>query len=671
MRHEKKLLALPVPPCPPLEQRERERSTPYSWRYFIRYAAEVHSVDGDEVLTVTTFDINGKPCHRFFQLGEQCGVEVFQREDGYGNEKREPGKLYGAGMDHFYEGLSSGWTYSTRTEFYGMEESARAVLDYLGTPDEAPEKAVELLVKRQQEHRKDVIARREEKQREALRREFEGLPPGAPEGFVQWCEEVPLAGYRYFFYRYTGESEQEGVCSYCGEASRVAGIRNHKMGTCPRCGSRVEFYSMKQFAAGNGIGHTIQAAVCQPVNGRIAARLFSVGLRLRWDENRGLQKRFWSREHSRSYLDGQTGAEQAYYAAPGPCVKVHVDGLCKGACFGRRGSYPVAPFHLRELREHMGLYTPLEVLAARGCELDAVRMWSAARKHPKAEYLVKLGLYRLAVAELVGNSALREKGKSVAQLLGVPAEAVQDLRAADPAPESMECIRGLLNCGVRVTEQDMKDISNLALHWGAAETLLAMTRYVTLHRALKYVKTQLERTKEFRDGGHVLQTWRDYKNMALDLGKDVEDVRVVMPKTLKTAHDEAAKSLRARKDRELNKRVARSADKLKNLCWSFGGLTIRPAVSQEELFQEGETLGHCVGRMGYAKKMAEFRTAIFFIRQEKTPDVPYVTLELDLKKGEKIQCYGKHDSWPGKAVDEFVKRWIIEIVKQVKWAKTA
>ena len=670
MRHEKKLLALPVPPCPPLEQRERERSTPYSWRYFIRYAAEVYSVDGDEVLTVTTFDINGKPCHRFFQLGEQCGVEVFQREDGYGNERREPGRLYGAGVDRFYEGLSSVW-YSTRTEFYGVEASARAVLDYLGTPDEAPEKAVELLAKRQQEHRKDVIARREEKQREALRREFEGLAPGAPEGFVQWCEEVPMAGYRYFFYRYTGEPEQEGVCSYCGEASRVAGIRNHKMGTCPRCGSRVEFYSMKRFAAGNGIGHTIRAAVCQPVNGRVAARLFSVGLRLEWDEQRGLQKRFWSGEMSRSYLDGQTGAERAYYEAPGPCVKVHVDGLCKAVCFGRMGSYPVAPFHLRELREHMGLYTPLEVLAARGCELDAVRMWSAARKHPKAEYLVKLGLYRLALAELAGNSALREKGKTVAQLLGVPAEAVQDLRAADPGPGALECIRGLLNCGVRVTGQDMRDISKLDLRWDVVNPLLAMTRFGTLHKALKYVQDQLERTKAFRDGRHVLQTWRDYKNMALDLGKDVEDVRVALPKTLKTAHDEAAKSLRARKDRELNKRVARSGDKLKNLCWSFGGLTIRPAVSQEELFQEGETLGHCVGRMGYAQKMAEFRTAIFFIRREKTPDVPYVTLELDLKKWEKIQCYGKHDSWPGKAVDAFVKRWIEEVVKSAQRAKTA
>ena len=671
MRHEKKLLALPVPPCPPLEQRKRERSTYHSWRYFIRYAAEVHSVDGDEVLTVTTFTVDGAPCHRFFQLGEQCGVEVFQREDGYGNERREPGKLYGAGVDRFYSGIGSLWAYDSRTEFYGTEASTRAVLDYLGAPDEAPEKAVELLAKRQQEHRKAVIARREEKQREALRREFEGLAPGAPEGFVQWCEEVPMAGYRYFFYRYTGEPEQEGVCSYCGEASRVAGIRNHKMGTCPRCGSRVKFYSMKQFAAGNGIGHTIQAAVCQPVNGRVAARLFSVGLRLRWDETRGLQKRIWSREHSRSYLDGQTGAERAYYAAPGPCVKVYVDGLCKTGCAGRFGGYPVAPLYLRELREHMGLYTPLEVLAARGCELDAVRMWRAAQKYPKAEYLVKLGLYRLAVAELVGASVLREKGKSVAQLLGVPAEAVQDLRAADPAPESMECIRGLLNCGVRVTGQDMRDISELDLCWNAGNTLLDMTRFGTLHKALKYVKDQLARTKAFRDGGHVLQAWRDYKNMALDLWKDVEDVRVALPKTLKTAHDEAAKSLRARKDRELNKRVARSGDKLKNLCWSFGGLTIRPAVSQEELFQEGETLGHCVGRMGYAEKMAKFRTAIFFIRREKTPDVPYVTLELDLEKWQKIQCYGKHDSWPGKAVDAFVKRWIEEIVKPTQRAKTA
>ena len=49
----------------------------------------------------------------------------------------------------------------------------------------------------------------------------------------------------------------------------------------------------------------------------------------------------------------------------------------------------------------------------------------------------------------------------------------------------------------------------------------------------------------------------------------------------------------------------------------------------------------------------------------------YVTLELDLEKWQKIQCYGKHDSWPGKAVDAFVKRWIEEIVKPTQRTKTA
>ena len=49
----------------------------------------------------------------------------------------------------------------------------------------------------------------------------------------------------------------------------------------------------------------------------------------------------------------------------------------------------------------------------------------------------------------------------------------------------------------------------------------------------------------------------------------------------------------------------------------------------------------------------------------------YVTLELDLEKWQKIQCYGKHDSWPGKAVDAFVKRWIEEVVKPAQRAKTA
>ena len=74
--------------------------------------------------------------------------------------------------------------------------------------------------------------------------------------------------------------------------------------------------------------------------------------------------------------------------------------------------------------------------------------------------------------------------------------------------------------------------------------------------------------------------------------------------------------------------------------------------------------------MGYAEKQAEGKTAIFFIRKEKEPEISYVTLELDLKRWEKIQCYGAHDHYPGAQVSNFVNRWIKEIVKPARVGAT-
>lgn len=47
------------------------------------------------------------------------------------------------------------------------------------------------------------------------------------------------------------------------------------------------------------------------------------------------------------------------------------------------------------------------------------------------------------------------------------------------------------------------------------------------------------------------------------------------------------------------------------------------------MIAEGQALHHCVG--GYALRMAEGKTAIFFIRLAEEPDRPYYTLELQGK----------------------------------------
>ena len=92
-------------------------------------------------------------------------------------------------------------------------------------------------------------------------------------------------------------------------------------------------------------------------------------------------------------------------------------------------------------------------------------------------------------------------------------------------------------------------------------------------------------------------------------------------------------------------------------------MIIRPAESHGEMIDEGNKLRHCVGRAWYAEKMAEGKSAIFFIRKKEEPDRPMVTLELDLATGKKIQCYAVNDTFPGEKVDKFCKRWIQKVVR--------
>lgn len=669
MKHEKKLLLIPAPPCPDIPQPERQENTDYGYTYFIRYTAEIHTVNGENVLGVTTYTVDGAPCHRFWQFGSQCGAEVFAAEKRYGVVSRIPGKMYGASLDYYYPGLNAGGYCSVRTRFCGTDESAMAILHYLDMSGAELFEAVGLLAQYQAKQRRLRIEKRADKERAAMRKEFEGVVPGVPEEVIRFCEDVPLAPYRYFFYTYTGAKEQEGICSYCNQHSTIVGIRNHKMGACPKCGSSVQFYSARQFAASNGIFHCVTAAECELVRGRIVARLFTVGLNLRPDGEGGISKKLWGTERRRSFLTA-SGDVEATYEAPAPTTKVYVDGLCPGFPNWSWGRYSTAPCNIETLRRALGIYTPLEQIAARGCKLDPTAVWRAARKYPRAEYLAKMGLYRLAAAELTGSSPLRE-GKTPAELLGVPATALPDLRAVDPTPDALECIRGLLRCGTKVTRQDMTDIVEFGLMWGDSKRIQSMLSFGTAHKALKYIRAQLERTAAFSSASHVLQTWEDYRLMAAQVGKDIDDIHVSFPPALKTAHDEAAKLQRLQKDAKLTADIAKTARRLQDLCWEFDGLLIRPAESREELFQEGETLCHCVGRAGYAEKMAEFKTAIFFVRRQDAADKPYVTLELDLKKWIKMQCYGKHDTWPGAAVDKFVKRWLSEVVKPSRIDKQA
>ena len=158
------------------------------------------------------------------------------------------------------------------------------------------------------------------------------------------------------------------------------------------------------------------------------------------------------------------------------------------------------------------------------------------------------------------------------------------------------------------------------------------------------------------DGVIDVQTLLDYWDMAGRLGWDLRNERVRFPRNLLAAHDEAAAQAALLEERGLAGRFRIRRMVLRKYTFKAGGLLIRPARSQKELTEEGNTLHHCVST--YGKRHANGETAIFFIRQKDSPKRSYYTLELDEKELKVRQNRGLRNCPRTPEVQAFEELWL-------------
>lgn len=126
-----------------------------------------------------------------------------------------------------------------------------------------------------------------------------------------------------------------------------------------------------------------------------------------------------------------------------------------------------------------------------------------------------------------------------------------------------------------------------------------------------------------------VQILLDYWCMAEQLGQDLTDAQVRYPRSLLIAHDEAAELMRQRQEAGRANLFRLRRKYLSKWTFAVDGLLIRPARSQKDLTNEGNSLHHCVST--YGNRHAKGESAIFFIRRKSRPGEPYYTLELDEK----------------------------------------
>lgn len=157
--------------------------------------------------------------------------------------------------------------------------------------------------------------------------------------------------------------------------------------------------------------------------------------------------------------------------------------------------------------------------------------------------------------------------------------------------------------------------------------------------------------------------YRDYLNIAEQIGLDLTVHNVLYPKNLEKAHDHVLKiyngmrqELERRKDAERERRYRKTYAKRAELYeYASDEFLIRLPKSGKEIVAEGKALCHCVGT--YVGRHLEGSTTILFLRRVLDPEQPFFTVEMYGKS--MVQCRGlRNIGLSEPKLKDFLAEWL-------------
>ena len=263
--------------------------------------------------------------------------------------------------------------------------------------------------------------------------------------------------------------------------------------------------------------------------------------------------------------------------------------------------------------------------------ISYLRFWQS---HKNVEALIKCGLYNsVKYNEDMINWAETEPHK----MLGVTKDVMREIRKGQIGYRDYFRAREAFP---KITDlKRLIDTFNFVRYsFGALDSLekiLSADRY----EIMKYLVKQKTPINDYMDYVRIMQSFN----------VDFSDRQICFPKNLKAAHDRAEAMRPAREREEKAKKNAKLAEQLntlkvkrKMLEFSTDEYFIRQPDSTDEIVAEGQKLSHCVG--GYAKRHATGKLTIMFLRRKSAPNEPYYTIEVsnDYKI---VQCRGYKNNW--------------------------
>lgn len=542
-------------------------------------------------------------------------------------------------------------------------------------------------------------ARRNEKRKKELKERGDNTPP-LPDDLEEWAEKKLFNQEHFLYYKRHGRYA-DVACSACGQVTEVATKRtetfegqfekiviprNNEQGVCPHCGVHGIFKAQGKVKGVYAVGKHCFVAQPYKENG-VVVRYIHAEKIYRMDvvqeENKevmtGASERLSTTEISRTYLEKDKDPQTDYHKYSSFTGNFWDDCNLGGMSNISIHSAMIYKKSYQALQNSFLKYSAAELYGKQAQMYNLRDYLIRYMEWPQIEMLVKMGLYDIVdnmIRGYCGCIRLSHKNKPE-EFLGIYKARLRDLRKVQGNAEYLRVWQEEKRNNLRLTEKENAFLAITEL--GAADLDLVLsctTLRKTINKIEKYTGCQIpEHIGEIQSGcvreniRRITGLWADYIHMRSDRGYDLRNQIFLFPRNLNRAHAQMVLETNEAKAEQRNKeadekfpKVKENYRKLRNsYFFEDEKYLIRPARSAREIVEEGRILHHCVGGDNYLRKHNDGESTILFLRKQKDPDEPYITVEI--RNDRILQWYGIKDTKPDK---ENIEKWLYKYTEMLK-----
>lgn len=439
------------------------------------------------------------------------------------------------------------------------------------------------------------------------------LIPPAPDDFEEFINRDVLPA-RYLYYEYNKRKHRRGFCTNCRKDVMTETPMHNHQGVCPACGAAVIFKSRGRFK--HGMWDHGFTCLPQKTPAGFVLRYYSVTRLERPDGQRDMRL-------TEEYRVMASGDKMATYAF-GPFLSLRTHRWCEdhhkqyhymdGAC-----RYPT---RLAEIMAGTSWqYSGADLFHDSNTIASLHRYLQVYRRHPYLEYLVKVGLQKLAnlVVYRSINPIRNESAKRLHDMLGISRAGLRLLIEMDAGDTALHLVQAL--SGQRIP-YDLPLVNRILADWSHRSPDFA--QYAMPHANMDKLTAYANTLKNSRDR----TDWLDYLCMASEVGYNLNKQHALFPKNLKKAHDTVTWLHREHTAKRHTGAYQAIAHKIERYAWKPAEedwLVAAPATALE-IVREGHALNHCVH--SYIERVLNGDSAILFLRKRSEPDKPFVTIQV-------------------------------------------